>query len=106
VLDVVGRRHGHEVAVSLRGGRPLEDLPVALQVVAEPGLEVRVGAQGVDPGLPPSGWFVAPRSGLSLGSGNARRCRTVSESVVQTRGWVMELWCLLDIARTSRRWCS
>jgi hypothetical protein len=46
----------------------------------------------------------APAAVAGSGSGNARRCRTVLASAVQTRAWVVELSCLLDSARACSRW--
>ena len=46
----------------------------------------------------------APAAVAGSGSGNARRCRSVLASAVQTRAWVVELSCLLDSARACSRW--
>ena len=75
-----GEAHAHGVAQAAVGGQK----PAGL---------LQVGAEDVRPGL-------------SLGPGMREGVAVFYRLQCRPEGWVKDLSFLLDIARTSRRWCS
>ena len=74
-----GEAHAHGVAQAAVGGQKRAGL-------------LQVGGQDVRPGL-------------GLGPGMREGVAVFYRLQCRPEGWVKELSCLLDIARTSRRWC-